>query len=137
MNPIRSLNVRTSVAALAGALLLAASQHAPAAEAAPAAPAAPPAPATAAAQTAAQQASRAELERQLATAQRELEASANKVAELSSQMYADTGYRTRMRTMGGPAPRAMLGVRLSTAEGQGGAKVEAVCEEVRGADRIL
>src|SRR6188768_1339464 len=126
MNPIRSLNVRTSVAALAGAVLLAASQHAPAAEAAPAAPAAPPAPATAAAQTAAQQASRAELERQLATAQRELEASANKVAELSSQMYADTGYRTRMRTMGGPAPRAMLGVRLSTAEGQGGAKVEDV-----------
>lgn len=116
MNPIRLVTARTCVA-LVGALALAASQRAPAAETAPAAP---PAPAAPAGQTAAQQASRAEMERQLATAQKELEVAANKVAELSRQMGAEAG--NRFFFAGGP-PRAMLGVQLSNEEGQGGAKV--------------
>ena len=92
MNPIRLVTARTCVA-LVGALALAASQRAPAAETAPAAPPAPVAPAAPAAPTAAQQASRAEMERQLATAQKELEVAANKVAELSMQMGAQAGNR--------------------------------------------
>jgi len=122
MNPIRSLT-RTPVGALAAALALAALSHgALAAEAA--APAAPAAPAAQAAAT--QQASRAEMERQLATAQKELEVAASKVAELSMQMGAEAGGRFQRRFAGGPAPRAMLGVQISNEEGQGGAKIMSV-----------
>jgi C-terminal processing protease CtpA/Prc len=120
MNPIRSLN-RTPAGALVAAVALALGHGASAAEAA--APAAP-APAAQAAQTAAaQQASRAEMERQLAAAQKELEVAAGKVAELSRQMGAEAGGRFQMRFAGGPVPRAMLGVQISSDEGQGGARI--------------
>src|SRR6185369_9628212 len=82
------------------------------------------APATAAAQgdAAKQQAQTADTERRLAEAQRQLEASARQVAELSAQLNPRRGNRFFAFT-DGPAPRAMIGVQLSSDEGQGGAKV--------------
>lgn len=108
-------------AALIAALALAFSQHSPAAEAG--------ASKSAQAQAAderkqAQEA--ANTERRLAEAQRELERAARQVAELSSELGRGGRGDRFFAFTGGPAPRAMIGVQLSSEEGQGGAKVEEV-----------
>lgn len=80
----------------------------------------------AAAQEQAAVAERAEKERELAAAQRELEETARRVAELSRELGARAGNRLYVRSLGEGPPRAMLGVQIAQAEGQGGARVEAV-----------
>jgi len=121
----QKLGAAALIAALALGVL---SQRAPAGEA-PAQPAAATKDQAAAAERAAREQAavteRQAKEQQLADAQRELEASARKVAELSQQLGAQTRDLRVFSYQGGP-PRAMLGVRLSSAEGQGGARVEDV-----------
>jgi S1-C subfamily serine protease len=85
--------------------------------------------ATAAERAAREQAATAEREakeRELAAAQRELEAAARKVAELSQQMGAQARDQLMFNYRVGGPPRAMLGVQIGNAEGQGGARVENV-----------
>ena len=104
--------VKTFTPALLAALALSViAQRSPAADA----PAAAAAQADAAKQT-------AETERRLAEAQRQLESAARQVAELSAQLNPRRG--NQFFAFGeGPPPRAMIGVQLSSDEGQGGAKV--------------
>jgi S1-C subfamily serine protease len=66
----------------------------------------------------------ASTEKRLAEAQRQLDAAARQVAELSSQLGDRRGNQMYMFRNGeGPVGRAMIGVQLSSDEGQGGAKV--------------
>lgn len=123
---------RIAAAALIAALALGIwSQRVPAGEAPaqPAAAAAAKEQAAAAAAAAKDQAAVAERqakEQQLADAQRDLETAARKVAELSQQLGAQARDQLMFNYQIGGPPRAMLGVRLSSAEGQGGARVEDV-----------
>lgn len=110
-----------SAAALVAALALGTWGPRAGAGEAPAQPAA-----AAAAQEQAAAAEREAKERQLADAQRDLEAAARKVAELSQQLGAQARDQLMFNYQIGGPPRAMLGVRLSSAEGQGGARVEDV-----------
>ncbi len=107
-------------AVLVAALALTFSQHSPAAEADARKP---PQPQAADERKQAQEA--ASTEQRLAEAQRELERTARRVAELSSELGRNRGDRL-FAFNGGPVPRAMIGVQLSSEEGQGGAKVEEV-----------
>jgi S1-C subfamily serine protease len=108
-----------SSAALVAALALAYSQHSPAAEAGAGKQAQ-------AADERKQAQESADTERRLAEAQRELERAARQVAELSSELGRGGRGDRLFAFTGGPAPRAMIGVQLSSQEGQGGAKVEEV-----------
>lgn len=70
------------------------------------------------------QADVASTEKRLAEAQRELDVAARRVAELSSELGNRRGDQLFFFDSGGQLmPRAMIGIQLSSEEGQGGAKV--------------
>jgi C-terminal processing protease CtpA/Prc len=115
-------------AALIAALALSAfPQHSPAADAASASAAAQAdarRQAEVQASESKKQAEIANTEKRLVEAQRQLDAAARRVAELSSELGTRRGDQFfTFRNGEGPMGRAMIGVQLARDEGQGGAKV--------------